>query len=285
MFEGFTGRALRVVVLAQEEARMLGHNYIGTEHLLLGLIHEGDGVAARALESLGDQPGRGPAAGRGDHRPGRSGPVRGYPVHAPGQEGARASAARVAAARPRFHRHRAHPARPHPRGRQRGRAGAGQAGRGDEPGAPAGHRAHLQPVSAAGSSAAPRWRTGARGAGSPGRGRGPAGGRPARLAATGRDRLGVRPLGRDRRPGPGRAHQAGQLHRRRARGDRGLHGLGDPGPGARSAAGPAAAACTATSRINQLRKGYLFESPVMAGLVCAACTAFMPGSNWRTCAR
>ena len=53
MFERFTDRARRVVVLAQEEARMLGHNYIGTEHLLLGLIHEGEGVAAKALESLG----------------------------------------------------------------------------------------------------------------------------------------------------------------------------------------------------------------------------------------
>jgi ATP-dependent Clp protease ATP-binding subunit ClpC len=53
MFERFTDRARRVVVLAQEEARLLDHNYIGTEHLLLGLIHEGQGVAARALESLG----------------------------------------------------------------------------------------------------------------------------------------------------------------------------------------------------------------------------------------
>ena len=53
MFERFTDRARRVVVLAQEEARMLQHNYIGTEHLLLGLIHEGEGVAAKALESLG----------------------------------------------------------------------------------------------------------------------------------------------------------------------------------------------------------------------------------------
>ncbi|WP_202605666.1 P-loop NTPase fold protein [Glutamicibacter soli] len=52
MFERFTERARRVVVLAQEEARMLNLNYIGTEHLLLGLIHEGDGVAAKALESL-----------------------------------------------------------------------------------------------------------------------------------------------------------------------------------------------------------------------------------------
>ena len=53
MFERFTGQARRVVVLAQEEARMLNHNYIGTEHILLGVIHQGEGVAARALESLG----------------------------------------------------------------------------------------------------------------------------------------------------------------------------------------------------------------------------------------
>ena len=53
MFERFTDRARRVVVLAQEEARMLSHNYIGTEHILLGLIHEGEGVAAKALENLG----------------------------------------------------------------------------------------------------------------------------------------------------------------------------------------------------------------------------------------
>ncbi len=53
MFERFTDRARRVVVLAQEEARGLNHNYIGTEHILLGLIHEGEGVASKALESLG----------------------------------------------------------------------------------------------------------------------------------------------------------------------------------------------------------------------------------------
>jgi ClpA/ClpB-like protein len=52
MFERFTDRARRVVVLAQEEARHLDHNYIGTEHILLGLIHEGEGVAARALTAL-----------------------------------------------------------------------------------------------------------------------------------------------------------------------------------------------------------------------------------------
>src|SRR5258708_9245550 len=53
MVERFTGRARRVVVLAQEEARILSHNYIGTEHILLGLLREGEGVAAKALESLG----------------------------------------------------------------------------------------------------------------------------------------------------------------------------------------------------------------------------------------
>src|ERR1700742_967869 len=53
MFERFTDRARRVVVLAQEEARMLNHNYIGTEHILLGLAREGDGVAAQVLVKLG----------------------------------------------------------------------------------------------------------------------------------------------------------------------------------------------------------------------------------------
>ena len=53
MFERFTDRARRVVVLAQEEARMLRHDHIGTEHILLGLIRGGEGVAAEALESLG----------------------------------------------------------------------------------------------------------------------------------------------------------------------------------------------------------------------------------------
>ena len=53
MFERFTDRARRVIVLAQDEAKLLNHNFIGTEHILLGLIHEGEGVAAKALESLG----------------------------------------------------------------------------------------------------------------------------------------------------------------------------------------------------------------------------------------
>ena len=53
VFERFTDRARKVVVLAQEEARLLNHNYIGTEHMLLGLLHEGDGLAARSLKNLG----------------------------------------------------------------------------------------------------------------------------------------------------------------------------------------------------------------------------------------
>jgi ATP-dependent Clp protease ATP-binding subunit ClpA len=52
-FERFTDRARRVVVLAQEEARLLNHNYVGTEHILLGLIHESQGVAAQVLIRLG----------------------------------------------------------------------------------------------------------------------------------------------------------------------------------------------------------------------------------------
>ena len=55
MFERFTDRARRVIVLAQDEAKMLNHNYIGTEHILLGLIHEGEGVAAKALEQMGSR--------------------------------------------------------------------------------------------------------------------------------------------------------------------------------------------------------------------------------------
>ena len=56
MFERFTDRARRVVVLAQEEARMLNHNYIGTEHILLGLIHEGEGFSCDMLQLPSDQP-------------------------------------------------------------------------------------------------------------------------------------------------------------------------------------------------------------------------------------
>src|SRR5690242_10330343 len=53
MFERFTDRARRVLVLAQQEASAMQHNFLGTEHILLGLIAEGEGVGAKALESLG----------------------------------------------------------------------------------------------------------------------------------------------------------------------------------------------------------------------------------------
>jgi ATP-dependent Clp protease ATP-binding subunit ClpC len=74
MFERFTDRARRVVVDAQEEARALDHSYIGTEHLLLGLIAEGRGVGAKALEALGISSGTvrqqvEEAVGRGQHTP------------------------------------------------------------------------------------------------------------------------------------------------------------------------------------------------------------------------
>src|SRR5260370_1636967 len=74
MFERFTDRARRVIVLAQEEARQLNHNYVGTEHILLGLIREGDGVAAKALAATGislDEARRGVEAinGRGTEQP------------------------------------------------------------------------------------------------------------------------------------------------------------------------------------------------------------------------
>ena len=53
MFERFTEKAIRVIMLAQEESRRLGHNYVGTEQLLLGLITEGTGIAAKTLKSMG----------------------------------------------------------------------------------------------------------------------------------------------------------------------------------------------------------------------------------------
>ena len=53
MFERFTEKAIKVIMLAQEEARRLGHNFVGTEQILLGLIGEGTGVAAKVLKSMG----------------------------------------------------------------------------------------------------------------------------------------------------------------------------------------------------------------------------------------
>ena len=141
MFERFTDRARRVVVLAQEEARLLNHNYIGTEHILLGLIHEGEGVAAKALESLGIS--LEAVRCQVEEIIGQGGivAVRAHPLHAPGQEGPRAAPPRGAAARPQLHRHRAHPPRADPRGRGRRRPGPREARRRPVPRAPAGHPA------------------------------------------------------------------------------------------------------------------------------------------------
>ena len=88
MFERFTDRARRVVVLAQEEARMLNHNYIGTEHILLGLIHEGEGVAAKALESLGISQEAVRQQVEEIIGQGQQAPVRPHPLHSACQEGA-----------------------------------------------------------------------------------------------------------------------------------------------------------------------------------------------------
>ena len=93
VFERFTDRARRVVVLAQEEARLLNHNYIGTEHILLGLIHEGEGVAAKALESLGISLEAVRAQVEEIIGHGGTAPVGSHPLHPPRQEGPRALAA------------------------------------------------------------------------------------------------------------------------------------------------------------------------------------------------
>ncbi len=92
LFERFTDRARRVVVLAQEEARLLNHNYIGTEHILLGLIHEGEGVAAKALESLGISLEAVRSQVEEIIGQGGQSPSRAHPVHAACEEGARALA-------------------------------------------------------------------------------------------------------------------------------------------------------------------------------------------------
>ena len=111
MFERFTDRARRVVVLAQEEARLLNHNYIGTEHILLGLIHEGEGVAAQALESLGISLEAVRSQVEEIIGQGSSSPSGHIPFTPRAKKGARAVAARGVAARPQLHRHRARSAR------------------------------------------------------------------------------------------------------------------------------------------------------------------------------
>ena len=137
-------------MLAQEEARLLNHNFIGTEHILLGLVREGDGVAAKALESLGislervrDKVGEtiGPTGSA----------TTGAALYPPGQKGPRTVAARSPAAWPQLHRYRAHAPRPGPRRRGRRRPSACQPGRRPVPGAPPGHPTPLRRPVAGGS--------------------------------------------------------------------------------------------------------------------------------------
>ena len=141
MFERFTDRARRVVVLAQHEARTLGHDYIGTEHLLLGLIDEGAGVATTALTSMGinldemRQAGRTvSAAARAQARVRTSRSRRGKRCSSCPREPASSATTALAPSIP---------ARPHPRGRWRG-AAAGRGRGGPRPGPAAGHRAAVR---------------------------------------------------------------------------------------------------------------------------------------------
>ena len=139
-FDKFTDRARKVLTLAQDEAQRFNHNYIGTEHLLLGLVREGEGVAARVLENMNVELSKVRTAvefiiGRGDR------PVVGEVGLTPrAQARDRAGHRRSAAAGPQLHRHRAPAAGPGPRGRghRGGRAGEPwrQPGQGSPPGDP-----------------------------------------------------------------------------------------------------------------------------------------------------
>ena len=133
-FDKFTERARRVLTLAQEEAQRFNHNYIGTEHLLLGLVREGDGIAAKVLNNLGVELKQGPFRSRVHHWPGR-------PQTPSGEIGLTPRAKKVielAVDEARrlnhsLHRYRAPAARPRPRGR-RHRCGRPRSARG-QPGA------------------------------------------------------------------------------------------------------------------------------------------------------
>ena len=135
MFEKFTDKARRVLVLAQEEARELEQPYVGTEHLLLGLIREGEGIAARALHQLNVTYDEVISQDQGNHRPRR--PCRrGHILFTPRAKRVLEGApARDAATWPELHLDRAPAARHHPRG-QRGRhAGPREHRRRGQPGA------------------------------------------------------------------------------------------------------------------------------------------------------
>ena len=117
MFERFTNRARHVVVLAQEEARLLNHNYIGTEHILLGLLGEPESIAGTVLGRLRVHPRRRPRGGGAQ----RSAGARRRPAATSRSRRGRRRPWNCRCARPwrsaQLHRHRAHPARPDPRGR------------------------------------------------------------------------------------------------------------------------------------------------------------------------
>ena len=112
-----------MLVLAQEEARLLNHSFIGTEHILLGLIHEGEGLAAKALESLGISLEAVREKVEETIGPAGSAPIDSPPFTPRAKKVLELALARGAATRPQLHRHRAHPARTRPRGR--GRRGSG----------------------------------------------------------------------------------------------------------------------------------------------------------------
>lgn len=131
MFERFTDRARRIVVLAQEEARMLRHNYIGTEHLLLGMIHEGQGIAAQVLTTMDVNL----QAVRTEIERivgARSNPARlPHPIHPTCETAPRAQPQTGAEVRTQLHRQRTPPA--WPAGSRRGRRSSDPAGVGCRP--------------------------------------------------------------------------------------------------------------------------------------------------------
>src|SRR5579884_3175177 len=127
MWEPFTERARRSIVLAQEEAQRLGNNYIGTEHILLGIISEGESLAAKVLETLG-QPRQGSPGGRGDRRPRRSNRPAGDGLYPTGQTRHRVGFRRGTAAQPQLYRDRAPAPRVDPRRRRRRRTRPDQPG-------------------------------------------------------------------------------------------------------------------------------------------------------------
>ena len=141
LFERFTDRARRVVVLAQEEARLLNHNYIGTEHILLGLIHEGEGVAAKALESLGISLEAVRSQVEEIIGQGGSSPSGHIPFTPRAKKVLELSLREALQLGHNYIGTEHILLGPHPRGRGRGRPGAGQAGRRSVPRPPAGHPA------------------------------------------------------------------------------------------------------------------------------------------------